>query len=76
MRDQSQRLKMELALPLFRARLRAEVLSLFGVIGCRVVHRRRGACHAIAAGGQPVLSPRCSVPVLALAIGRRQVLKR
>lgn len=30
----------------FRGRLQADVLSHFGVNGSRVVHRRRGACHA------------------------------
>jgi hypothetical protein len=38
----------------FRGRLQAEVFSHFGVNGSRVVHRRRGACHAGADGGQPV----------------------
>ena len=42
-----------LELPRFRGRLRAEVLSHFGVSRNRVVHRRRGACYADADGGQP-----------------------
>lgn len=41
-------------LPRFRGRLQAEVLSRFRVPISRVVHRRRGACHAGAVGGQPV----------------------
>ncbi len=51
-------MELELELPLFRGRLRAEVLSLFEVIGRRVVHRRRGARRAVADGGQPVLAAR------------------
>jgi transposase len=35
----------------FRGRLRAEVFSVFDQHGCRVIHRRRGACHAGAGGG-------------------------
>jgi len=40
----------------FRGRLRAEVLSAFEACGRRVVHRRRGACHASADGGQSVFA--------------------
>jgi hypothetical protein len=42
----------------FRGRLQAEVFSPFGWRGRRVVHRRRGACHAGADGGQPVFAAR------------------
>ncbi len=48
----------KLELTAFRGRLRAEVLSPFEVRGRRVVHRRRGACHAGADGGQPVFTAR------------------
>ena len=40
-----------LDLPLFHGRLRAEVFSPFDQHRCRVIHRRRGACHADADGG-------------------------
>jgi hypothetical protein len=35
----------------FHGRLRAEVFSPFDQHRCRVIHRRRGACHAGADGG-------------------------
>jgi hypothetical protein len=43
--------KLDLDLPPFHGLLRAEVFSPFDEPGCRVIHRRRGACHAGAAGG-------------------------
>ena len=46
----------EVELTTSRGRLRAEVFSPFEVRGRRVVHRRRGACHAGADGGQPVFT--------------------
>jgi hypothetical protein len=43
--------KLDLDLSPFHGRLRAEVFSVFDQHRCRVIHRRRGACHAGADGG-------------------------